>query len=621
MRLAALLAAAALAAVLASAAGPPPAAPPPPSYGWIVPNRYGVVGDGKTDCSPAMQALVDRLTGPATFAFEQGRYRFSWPVLVDKAYVKVQGCGRGVTELSPSDGVSAPPLVFGFRRADAGGDARPAHRPDAFGLLDASLAPRPGAFRGLASDGDGYAGFFSSGAQLGCWRAPPGPDRRPSWSYWADPEGFTLEFALLAPDGVAALGETHVIGLGAAREPGPWDVGVTSDGLLCVRWFSADQAAGANLPARDLRAAVPGKGLLRVRVAWDHPNGLCTLSAGGRELARLAYPKGLAFAPARGHLPFWAGPSPSPAAFDRSRRALPRFALLAWKVTLGVAPEAADDLGRYGVDPLRPHDGRTVTALLGGQPCPQPRAVPAYAWPGPDGWARTYGFLGLAAGTWLGVEGQSVRDMTFAHGPLAVSQALHFRARDVEAKGGAVGLASVPAEAAFPLSFTDCDFSGSDAGVSLTRALVSLSNVDVSQGGAVYARFAHSGGSWRGGFLGNPGPRPRAAVALVNDDYGGVWWPLEGLTVDNESEGFSEAALVATAGLKVRLRVSGLDASRLGPGACGVLLLGDRWGDAPAADVSGVWSWSGDASTRVAGRGWVVNGRPAGVGTVPAAKD
>lgn len=581
-----------------------------PTSGVVNPTLYGVTA-GK-DASPGLQRLIDRATGKLTLALPPGRYPLSDPLYVDADGVTIAGAGPGV-ELCPADGRNQPAVVLGVKRSAGGVGVRPAHRPDGFGLLDQSIAPTPGAWRGFASDSDAYLCCVGNAAQLGAYQ-------NGEWG-WNDPRGYTVEAAVYLPDGVQPLAGSTVLGLGGADRVGPWWIGIDGNLAWCCRFKTAEQPTDPNTDTRDFRNTFDFRGVGRIRLTFDHLNGLATLVINGQTVAQASYPRGSTFARPRGHLPFWIGPAPNGEVIDRTPGSVPRLTVLGLRVSAGVRPDAGNDAARYRPPASGPHDGSTIVALDGSAPG-LARHVPLYCWPGADGWTRGVAFVGQR-NTLVWTRDLTLRDLSVTHGAVAVGSVLDARLERVEATGGAVGLLSIPSGASYHLDAEGCRFGGSDAAVSLAWVLCRWTRVDLTQGGSAHARFAGCGGFWAGGMAGGEGLSPVAGIDLVGADYGGVW-RLSDLNLDNESRAYSVAAVRVDRHLMTRLSVTNLVAGLVGPGACAVLLRGTTpsGNDVPTASISGVGVWGGDASVR-AEAGWRVSvdglTQPAG-SSVPAAR-
>ena len=248
-----LLLAASLAAPRVSA--PPPTPAPSPVSTSISVQSYGAV-PGR-DCTAAFQAALDFASRQSTTAstalgFPAGAsgvrvyvpgssqpYMVRGPLFVRAAGVAIEGDGPA-SVVASSNG--APLFVFGSHDGQAGGAA---DRPDAWGVLDAGAAPRPGARRGVRTGANhlvfpaqpmgvgpnlagvnepGYYGDVSALTLDLCLDfAPGGFDR--GVAFWRGVTGYGLserrgpagEFATLVPSAGDDYLRVQALGVGDGR--------------------------------------------------------------------------------------------------------------------------------------------------------------------------------------------------------------------------------------------------------------------------------------------------------------------------------------------------------------------------------------------------------------------
>src|SRR5207253_167618 len=96
----------------------------------------------------------------ATIYLPPGDYRVAGPIYSDASAVRWLGESRA-SRVLPAAGYSGPIFVTGLPRGTPPGAA---YRPDLFGKLDSSAAPKAGKRFGIRTGGDVYA--MSQGSQL-----------------------------------------------------------------------------------------------------------------------------------------------------------------------------------------------------------------------------------------------------------------------------------------------------------------------------------------------------------------------------------------------------------------------------------------------------------------------
>jgi hypothetical protein len=179
----------------------------------------------------------------AVVKFPAGAYQVSRPIFVPSG---VEVWGDGWCSRLEMEGMRRlPALVYGV--ADPG--VIPADRPDLYGVLDASAAPRSGVRRGWStSRGLALQGQFVS-AGIGPWIDA-------QRTYWDGAECFTLDVCLVPPAGGWAP-NTPLMGCGrscSVNDPQPWTL-----------WVGPTQAVVLSLATagRDVGLAIPSAGSSR----------------------------------------------------------------------------------------------------------------------------------------------------------------------------------------------------------------------------------------------------------------------------------------------------------------------------------------------------------------------
>ena len=506
--------------------------------------KFGVKADGKTDNSAALQRIVDALTGPSTLDFPPGEYRFRLPVYVDKPSVHIKGSGRGVTTFKTVD-VDAPPLVFGLRQVEKNGQkVTEAHRPDVFGLLDASIAPAKGVFRGFSTRGNAYAIANANPAQVG-QVAPTLTGGLRHYDYYGAMTGLTVETALRLPSGMNTFfKESKLLGMGSGYDPGPWYFGVDAAKEFLFSFRTSEQPIDPGLPRHTFRFKMPSgvRGpVYRVRLWLDFETGAAGAAVNGVNAAIkwTGTPpplKGARLAKNRGQYPFFIGPSPGFYVTSLDCGPVPAFDILAFRVSrVGRKTEPKNDLDRYGDHP------DAVVFLSGKGPAARHMILGcgrATASPG------CVAFILNTGGSDGGIIANSVSDLTIWGGgqSIALGGILDFTVSDCEFSDGFVGVGSIPLGMNYPILMRNLRTAGWDAGISLSRAFVRLYAVDIGGGGICSARFIGCTVGWYSGLVQFFNPEGECCLDFIGDEAGGAFTILD-FYADNEGAAFADAVV------------------------------------------------------------------------------
>lgn len=604
-----------LLALVSGPQGPPPPAqgpPPVPVPAAVGPrrvdaSRFGVVADGKSDCSAALQRAVDALPAGGVVDLPPGLILTRWPVYFDRSNLHLRGAGRGVTTLKPQYG-QVPPLVFGVRRTELGGQAvTDAHRPDAFGLLDATVARRPGLHRGYSTLGNSSVMAVFGPPQLG--RISPASGSRVFDGY-GSMDGLTVEAAVRFRGGFPK--NQTLAGLGDSRNPGPWWVGFDGEGLLTVTFRCSDDGGSLNDPVRVFRARLkPSDAVVRLRV-WLRFVGdgvRVGVAADGVDLPLEGLSRADGFprlARNLGQYPFTLGPGAGPTIGSLQLGPVPDFDVLGFRVSSEARTvEPPDDKARYVPDAVDPTavfwlDGQGPTARHVEFGCGLMTGVPVCV-----------GFVNSTGGTLGGLDNCSVSDLTVDGGGILVGQVLDFSARDVESVNGFVGVGSYPLGMNYPVALDGCRLSGYHAGLSLTRSFAWIRNVDVVGSGAASMIFTGCNARVENALFSHFSPEAESCVLILPDEAGGRT-VLENLEVDDEELWLPSAVKchLAPYGPSTYLSVRSLAAAQIAAGRPVIDLVGSSvWPG--TLDAYGVVATVGSVPASV-GKGWTAT-----VGGVP----
>ena len=224
----------ALPALAQSTPGVPRSTPAPAAK--AVPRRTAAVPVIET--AEALQARLDAATGPQTITIGAGTHLMDRPVFRHRSDQTIRGVSQGETIVATSG--PFPWLVTGVSPAAADGFVigRGA-RPDAYGVLDATVAPGPGRVWGFDTQERSIPYLVGHGLNLG--RFVNG-----GWDYWSTVSSFTLRVCIgpnatrRLPNGGAVLG---VGGMLENNVPAPFCFGFLADSspghgtaFLATRW-------------------------------------------------------------------------------------------------------------------------------------------------------------------------------------------------------------------------------------------------------------------------------------------------------------------------------------------------------------------------------------------------
>lgn len=253
---------------------------------------YGAIGNNTTNDMAAIQAAIDAATAhgiatglTATVHFPSGSFRIQGPLHVwgpnvtfDFARTALIRASSGTT---PPDSAAAFPIFaigippqngipVGFDGYAAGqGAVNPNARPDAFGVLDTSVAPASGlhlGYRTAHAPGETTGFVFPHGALM---------DLTGNSSDWlSNQSAVTLECCFRASDGGQFPNDTMIVGCGrfvGEIDPEPWILYSGTTGELCFSFRLNDVSRLDHAPYRTIKFVKPSAltGLIKLTLQID----------------------------------------------------------------------------------------------------------------------------------------------------------------------------------------------------------------------------------------------------------------------------------------------------------------------------------------------------------------
>lgn len=500
-----------------------------------------VVSDFTTDNSAAFQALCDAHTTPWTAFFPAGNYYFKTPVYPDAGQVNLKGAGKDVTTLAAYPGFEVPPLVLGFRRTETGSRSiTSANRPDAFGLLDATVAPSAGVWSGFCTASNVYVVAVAHPAQVG--QRDPAYPATATYDRWGNMAGFTLQVAITATTFDPGL---NICGVGSLTDPGPWYFGTTDGPLFVFAYRCSDQSIDPGTPHRyftfPMPAGVTGP-VYRFRLWIDFTAGTQGASVNGVDATITPVGSaftGLKFQRNRGQYLFYLGFSASEAGTTcpLSGATIPLMTVLALKASnIAITTEPASDTLRYG------NDASAVAWLPGTNGAALARHMDFHWGSAADGQSGC-AFLCHADAFGGGINGYSVSDLTLTGGSagLMMASVLNVRIDNCHITGRLNGIVSLPTVANYPINIRDCTLGGYDSPIALCQSICRLDNVDFENGGICSARFVSCVVRWNSSQAQFFNVNPECFIDVIaGPAYGGVFIAAD-LSADSESTVFSDS--------------------------------------------------------------------------------
>jgi hypothetical protein len=462
---------------------------------------------------------------PATIHFGPGLWTFDRPFLADLDGLAIVGAGRGTTTLAPARGSGFAPIILGIRREPRGLSLTAGHRPDAFGKLDAGMAPAPGVRFGYRTMGD---------AHLGLWASPFDGGAGEDWRQIRK-----LTIAWCSEGGVLAFG---MHGGPGGSVPIPWAIRQVDDAGGQVFDFRCRDGA-----YRSFTWKVPGDpaALHRSAVQIDLEAATYQAFVDGVQVPTVARPGagkgGASFTPADGlqfhprpRGPFLVGQLGASMSGrtgqtpDRTIYALRLSAGCLYKDGGAGAPMARVD-GRREDDGHYFANSPDLIACLSavGPTGAGDRLVPWMA--GAASGQRRSGFglflhSGAQGGGHFSTRSNSFRGLTVDLGGARWGQALStggtfdLDVRDVELKGGWHGLGSAPIGGSWPTWVVDVKATGYDAAISLFSHIVAAQRLDLGWPGTTALRMEGCAGTVRDVFMSGQTVRGEFTIDIFGRD-------------------------------------------------------------------------------------------------------
>jgi len=532
---------------------------------------FGAVADGRTDCSPAFEAAHAALLA-AMGAYPGVKGTVRWPVAplpyaisremrLSDSNVRVESDGAIIRSTG-----GRPCVIVGLRDTEASVlgplALTPAHRPDLFGKLDASIfdggVAAPGKLWGIRLNGDSSLMFQACPMSLG--RVLPDNITLDNWSTTSQ---LTLEFCVESPSGGPFVGGGAVFSMGVYDDPSPMSLIISGDPNTFDFRF---KDAGGSVHLVKLSAPPSASGPLKMALQFDLAARTVRAFAGGFQVAAVASDgsfaaKGattlfenqyapLIFGGAYSYAPP-VGVAGAGSTYDLRLYGFAISGCLRYKAGAVGSPqlradtgEAPDDDYRYGfgnaadshligrlalTDP--PSKGRLVSArVLGDDPC--------------------VGYLVQSAMFTAdgGIMGNALRGLQLI-GPrwmptVVVGGALGLTVEDCDISDGTHAIGSLNLVANYPQAIRDCRLSGSDSGYYGAMQTARMENVRFVQAGRVPMRFWASNLSASGVWVNGFGAAHAGSIFRAHAGQYGGSYRIEDVTVDFESSGVSGAVIV-----------------------------------------------------------------------------
>ena len=551
---------------------------------WVT--DYGVKADGQTDNSAVLDNLFAGTTGPLHLYFQPGVYAFSRPILSPRRDITFEGAGVAMTQLIRLGPAPVYPSVIVGLRSDDGAPFTPDHWPDAFGILDATIAPSAGRWYGFATKNNTYIHLAQHAATFGGYSKidTSAPD------YWSEMDALTIEVAI-APGANGNLPSTgQICGVGNWERPSPWAAVFNGGGVSLVYRLDGDSRDDNYRTVTFVTP--PGQKLYRLKFGLDFIGHTAFATCNGVPLATNG-----ANAPAK-RLQHSRGGNVGSIGGGGGNGT--DMTVLGLRVSRVVRPEASDDYHRYGV-----LDRDTIYAMTGQVPVGRFVRIDE----GTRGQSMGYGYASATNTSKGAIENQTIRDMTI-DGGVGLGAVLGFTMERCNS-----GLWSVPGGTSYPVTVRDCQLSGRDACISLIQCdRVFIQNSDLARSsGCTMARFAGCSVALDGCLSAYNAPSGLTCIELMDWGYGGSY-SFKNLTCDTEDHDFKEAVIRCANQYisPVSLILENIDTSGMDPASVFLDLythaIGNNSGySTPMISAKGLRSNQGGyaAAVRATGPGWV----------------
>lgn len=569
MRLVVRLAAALVALAVPGQTAAPPAPLPQSLSPAVTVSSYGAIGDPARDATSAFEASLSRAgqlaARPATSGspptalvrLPAGVHAISRPLFVPSG---VDLVGDGWSTRIEMAGMSRlPALVYGVADPAVG----TADRPDLFGILDATAAPRPGVRRGWSTHrGLALQGQFTS-ANLGPWHDG-------ARTYWDGVTCFTLDVALVRPEG-GWPPSTPLLGCGrsiAVNDPRPWTLWTSPwPGYLCLSLATRDRPIGIAVDSR-------GNGsVMKLSIEVDLAAGTVGAWLDGLAVAPLVdgLKPGMALQ-ANDVWPLHVGRQ----GFAVATSSEPPTPFVLAGLRLGTARRyrsaspGSTQLqldGKPVTDAYRYFDRTDQRSTVGYLPLDDPVDRRWLRWV--DGDSLDECLLAMRGGQGGG-KPQRLSDLAvWSRGPAVLLGAvLDWRGANLRLQSEtAAAVGSIPMVMSYPITLSGCTLLGGDAAASLSQALVALRDCKIESQGRDGIRLLGASLDATNTFASFCPPQGRTFLRSIAGSEGDVVIRLDRSILDFEDRGPSEALIVVQAEPQhpTTLRIRDLSAALTGP--------------------------------------------------------
>lgn len=471
---------------------------------------YGIVGDGSTDNANAFEAMLKSFGGAERVYLPRGRYLVSRPVDWQASNVTIEGCDRNLTAFT-GQMCGYPLIAMGV---PVPSNHQSDFRPDAFGVLDRSIAPSEGRWHGFDPCGSlfaemGYHGGCLGGESKKC----PG-----YYDYFNEISTLCIEAC------ITHQGNGCIVGAGTFDNPLPFFFGMEGSWLKIIYQLEGDDRG----QLRVCFAMIPDSGTLRVKGVMDLEKGECRIYCNKVELKC----EGESHFPPRSRLKHNMGL----ARLTMGEKPFSNYSKI-WAVHISDIdrPSRSNDLETYGMK-----DEHTLAIFRGDDLTGRFLAFD-------EGWRwqrRGYAWVMPRNGS-NPVENNAFRDLSFLGGApgLGLSHFLSLSVERSNAIDGTCGIGTLTPYASYPLTLRDMRTAGVDASVSLAwTERVTMDSIDMEKGGCAFARLVGTSERWDGGMLSFNTPIMRNAVYYHGDPFGGGH-ELANITVDNEANSLADCPI------------------------------------------------------------------------------
>lgn len=644
-----------------------PVVPAQPAAPRVDVTAYGARAVQGYDNAPAFQAAHDALARRlAAVPGSRGSiyvpesiqpYDFASPLFRDAGHIDLESPGSGallrsgVLSANGVTFVNSPVIVDGFRRPSTIGGAYAAkfaaHRPDLLGKLDSSVASAAGQRWGFRTCGDAF--ILSAGSPLSHGGSSPrfGRDTLDNWS---ETQTLTIEAALegFGPDGKIPP-KANLFGVG--NDTGslfPFRVLIDDSGQFKMEvQTQAARFGPAALTYQSFASQAPG--VQRLTVQLDLKSATVTAWLNGVQTYTGSY--GLqpgCTLNANEDYPFCIG---GLGIYESWQTTVKDFAVygLSLSRTLRYKPgtngstqvRALDgqpyasvrDNYRYTDDGTDRANAVAQTGILAYFAFTEPPNPAQPMLSTPCGSASNFAapaFIGssgqLALGGILGYRLKNVRlESRFGVGtPWLIAHVLNYSAVDVETSGGFWGMACLPMQSNYPLTFERCTFgSHGDAAFYLCLSIANMHACNITTGGRATMRLRETNLSIRDMFI--AGVERHTEWSLYRHHIGmtgGGTISLVNVLQDVENEPYPSRGVVGLerGPLGGCYRFTDVDAGRNGGTPALVLL--STFGDQPTWPPNKVQTDNliaplASATAVATGPGWTLNATPVQASPLP----